>query len=243
MYKLGLRGHLLYLNGKERTLSKAQAHNTRAIPIELESFEHINPSKVSSNIELVGLNGETLEHKVLDHIGKAGINLNSKRYKRPNKGFAIEWLFSVTPGFECNYERLYSMSLQWLEDSFPECPIAHAIIHVDEADPHMHVVMVLIQGKRLPASKILGYKGINRSRLNDLYEKVAKEFGLSPPLKLTGATKKLAAEKTVQVCEKLHYRKVLGPAWQPLVMAIYARPEPFMEALNVSLNSEDLKPH
>jgi hypothetical protein len=238
MHKLELRGHLLYLNGNRQTLSKAEAHNTRKIPTELESFNHIDPTKVHLNHELVSLGQETLEGKVKRLITEMGIDLNKGRYRRPNKGLAIEWLFTVTPGFICDYKDLYSKSLQWLKDSMPNCPIVHAIIHFDEADPHMHVIMVPMDRKHLPASKILGFKGISRDRAVHLYETVAKQFGLSHPARLSGAEKKRVAEMTIKVCEKFGYRKILGRMWQPLIMAIRSRPEPFMEALRISSSKE-----
>lgn len=240
MHKLDIRGKLLYLNGNRHTLSKAHAHNTRQIPTEFETFNHIDPTKIHLNEVLINLGDESLEGKVKRLIKEAGINLESGRYQRANKGLAIEWLFTVTPGFECDYKDLYSKGLKWLMETFPGCPIAHAIIHFDEADPHMHVIMVPIQGKRLPASKILGFKGVSRARLNDLYEKVAKEFGLSHPTRLTGAIKRLAAEITIKVCEKFDYRNILGRVWQPFIGAIQARPEPFMEALGVVIRPEEL---
>lgn len=240
MHKLDLRGKLLYLSGNRHTLSMADLHNTRQIPTEFETFNHIDPTKIHLNEELINLGDESLEDKVKRLIDEGGINLESGRYQRANKGLAIEWLFTVTPGFNCDYRELYSKSLNWLVNTFPGCPIAHAIIHFDEADPHMHVIMVPIQGKRLPASKILGFKGVSRSRLNDLYEKVAKEFGLSHPTRLSGAVKRRAAEITIKVCEKFDYRKILGRLWQPLIMAIQSRPEPFMEALGVVIRPEEL---
>jgi len=240
MHKLDLRGKLLYLNGNRHTLLMAEAHNTRQIPTEFERFNHIDPSKIHLNQELVSLDNEPLQSKVKMLISEAGIDLERGRYKRSNKGLAIEWLFTVTPGFQCDYRDLYSKSLKWLMETFPGSPIAHAIIHFDEADPHMHVIMVPIQGKRLPASKILGFKGVSRARLNDLYEKVAKEFGLSHPTRLTGAIKRRAAEITIKVCEKFDYRNILGRVWQPFIGAIQARPEPFMEALGVVIRPEEL---
>lgn len=240
MHKLELRGKLLYLNGNRHTLSLAGAHNTRGIPTEFKVFNHIDPKKIHLNEELISLGAESLEDKVTRLISEAGISLECGRYKRSNKGFAIEWLFTVTPGFQCDYRALYTKSLNWLVETFPGSPIAHAIIHFDEADPHMHVIMVPIQGKRLPASKILGFKGVSRSRLIDLYEKVAKDFGLSHPTRLTGAAKRQASEMTIKVCEKFDYRKKLGRLWQPLKMAIQSRPEPFMEALGVVVKPEEL---
>jgi len=240
MHKLELRGQLLYLNGNRQTLSKAEAHNTRKIPIEFESFNHIDPSKIHLNHELVSLDDESLQERVIRLITESGISLGSGRYRRPNKGLAIEWLFTVTPGFVCDYISLYSSCLQWLRDQLPNCPVAHAIIHFDESDPHMHVVVIPIHQGRLPSSKILGFKGMSRARANDLYEKVGKGFGLSHPSRLSGAAKKLAAEMTIKVCEKFDYRNTLGRLWQPFVMAIQARPEPFMDALGISMRPEEL---
>jgi hypothetical protein len=172
--------------------------------------DHIDPEKIHLNHELVSLGAESLKGRAIRLANEAGVNLNSGRYKRDNKGFAIEWLFTVTPGFKCNYLDLYEKCLGWLSESLPSCPIAHAIIHFDEADPHMHVIMIPLQGKHMPASKILGYKGISRVRANDLYEKVAKQFGLTHPTRLSGAAKRRAAEITIKVCERFDYRNVFG---------------------------------
>jgi hypothetical protein len=241
MYKLELRGHLLYLNGNRQTLSKAEAHNARKIPIELQPNGRIDSSKSHCNKVIVPIEYESLEGKVKKIISDAGINIESGRYSRSNKGLAIEWLFTVTPGFECAYIDLYKKALEWLQKLLPNCPIVYAIIHFDEADPHMHVVMVPLQGERLPASKILGFKGVSRARIIDLYEQVGKKFGLSHPVRLTGAAKKRAAELTIKVCERFDYCKILGRMWQPLVMAINSRPEPFMDALGIS-NIQDESP-
>jgi predicted aconitase with swiveling domain len=68
MHKLQLRGQLLYLNGTKQTLLKTEAHNTRNIPIELDTFGHIDPNKTHLNHEIVSLHGESLEGCVLRHI-------------------------------------------------------------------------------------------------------------------------------------------------------------------------------
>ena len=240
MHKLELRGSLLYLKGSKQTISMTEAHNARKIPAELQPNGRIDPTKSLYNTVIEGVDSESLEEKVKRIISEAGINLECGRYKRPNKGLAIEWLFTVTPGFECDYVELYKKCLDWLRKWLPNCPIAHAIIHFDEGDPHMHVVMVPLDGKRLPASKILGYKGLSRARVIDLYEKVGKPSGLAYPARLTGAAKKHAAEMTIKVCERFSYRNKLGRMWQPLVMAIKSRPEPFMDALGIAPTREEI---
>lgn len=238
MHKLQLRGQLLYLTGSKQTLSLAEKHNTRKIPIELETFGHINPSKIQMNQEIVSLQGMHLEEAVLQYINQAGIDINKGPLKRRDKGLAIEWVFTVTPGFECNFMALYKECLGWLQIQFPACPIAHAIVHFDEDDPHLHVIMVPIEGQKMPSSRILGYKGSSRSRLNDLYEKVGSRYGLSFPLNLKGAAKRMASETAIKACENLSYRKALGVLWNPLVSAIKSRPEPFLEALRIEPPSQ-----
>lgn len=236
MHKLQLRGQLLYLNGNKQSLAKADAHNNRMIPIELGAFGHINPDKVALNQQIVSLHNESLESKVLSLIRGAGIDVSKGAYKRQDKGLAIEWMFTVTPGFNCNFSDLYIDCLHWLKNVFPECPVAHAVIHFDEDDPHLHVIMVPIKEGKMPASRILGFKGSSRSRENDIYEQVGKKYGLSYPLNLKGAVKRYASDVAIGACEKLPYRNVLTPLWKPLVMAIKSRPEPFLEALGIGVD-------
>jgi len=232
MFKLDLRGRLLYLNGKSQTLSLAEAHNNRQIPTELYAKDRIDPSKTHLNDHIIPLTN-SLERSVLDFITRAGMDIRKGTFKRSDKGYAIEWVFSITPGFVCDFKHLYIRCLDWLMESFPSCPIAHAVIHYDEDDPHMHVIMVPIVGKNLPASKVLGFKGCSRERSYDLYEKVGLDFGLAYPMYLKGAAKKAASDKAIQELEKRLYREKMGELWQPFEAAVKSRPEPFLEALGI----------
>ena len=233
MHSLDIRGRLLYLKGKSHTLAMTEAHNAREIPIELYAADRIDPSKIHLNHELVSLREQSLEDTVKQVILNAGMDITKGTFKRSDKGYAIEWLFTVTPGFQCDYKALYADTLAWLKELLPKCPIAYAVIHFDEADPHLHVIMVPVDGKGLPASKILGYKGCSRERSRDLYEKVGRRYGLSFPLTLTGATKKKACELVIKACEKLGYPKNLGKVWEAMKTAIHARPEPWLWALGI----------
>ena len=240
MHKLQLRGQLLYLNGSKQTLIRTEAHNARNIPIELDAFGHIDPNKTHLNCEIVSLHGESLEGCVLRHIQEAGIDITRGPYKRTDKGVAIEWVFSVTPGYTGDFLGLYTKCVHWLGVLHPSCPIVHAVMHVDEGDPHIHVIMVPIVGNKMPSSRILGFKGISRKRIYDLYEQVGKEYNLSFPLNLKGAVKRHASEVAIRACEERAYRKVLGPLWKPVVMSIKSRPEPFLEALGIDIDPRNI---
>ena len=232
MFKLDLRGHLLYLNGSGQTLALAEAHNNRKIPIELYARDRIDPDRIHLNQQIVPLE-KSLEVTVREHIEHAGISITKGALKRADKGYAIEWIFSVTPGFNCDFKHLYVSCLDWLMERHPTCPIAHAVIHYDEDVPHMHVVMVPIVGRHLPASKVLGFKGCSRERSYSLYEKVGLKFDLCFPMYLKGAAKKAAGEKALQKLEKLGYREKLGKVWYPFKTAVQSRPEPFLDVLGI----------
>ena len=236
MFKLDLRGSLLYLSGTNQTLELAEAHNNRKIPIELYARDKIDPDRIHLNQEIVPLS-KSLESTVIELISKAGIDTTKGTFKRKDKGYAIEWVFSVTPGFSCDFKELYMRCLDWLKIKFPSCPIAHAVIHFDEDDPHIHIVMVPIEGKHLPASKILGFKGCSRERSFDLFEKVGIDFGLSYNMYLKGAAKKAASERAIKELKKLHYREKMGKLWHPFKSAVKSRPEPFLDALGILLNA------
>ena len=101
----------------------------------------------------------------------------------------------------------------------------------------MHVIMVPIVGKNLPASKVLGFKGCSRERSYNLFEKVGLKFGLAYPMYLKGAAKKAASKRAIQELEKLLYREKLGVLWQPFEAAVKSRPEPFLDALGILHNA------
>jgi hypothetical protein len=235
MFKLEIRGILLYRKGHRNTLRLAELHNSRSIPTELDAFGHIDPRKSILNHEIVSLQGKPLEETVVHMIEAAGMDTNKGTLKRADKGYAIEWLFSVTHGFECDFIKLYAKCLEWLKTQHPACPIAYAIIHFDEAWPHMHVVMVPIEGSHLPASDILGYKGISRQRTQDLYEQVGKYFGLSYGMNLKGAAKKNASDSVIKELQKRGYEERVGLLWEPICSAVHARPEPFFEASGIRI--------
>ena len=236
MYKLTVHGTLLKRNGFKRTLALAEAHNLRKIPAEVKTFNHINPEQSHLNRELIPLGTEALEDRVLRLVTEAGINPNKGVNKRFDKAYAIEWMFTATHGFQCNFESLYIECLDWLRLRYPSCPIAHAIIHYDENTPHLHVIMVPIVGSKLPSSNVLGYKGICRKRNEDLYSIVAHKYGFTSSQHLKGHAKRIASQKAIEACKELASHDFKESLWQPLMQAIQSRPEPFLHALNISLS-------
>jgi hypothetical protein len=237
MFKLTLRGTLLKLDGRSNTIALADAHNLRKIAAEFKTFNHIDKKRTELNLELIPVGIEPLTQKVLRIVQEAGIDPGKGVYKRPDKGYAIEWLFSVTHGFTCNFEELYRECLDWLALRYPTCPIAHAVIHYDEDYPHLHVVMIPIEGSQLPSSKILGYKGVSRERNEDLFRHVGHKYGFTCEGHLKGAAKRYASEMAIQACEKLDWHEFRERLWDTLIQSIKTRPEPFLHALKIPIET------
>ena len=75
--QISLRGNLLRRNGAARSLAAAEAHNRRKIPVELDSFAHIDPSRSALNHELISLNEISLEDTILEVLHKRGVDLKA----------------------------------------------------------------------------------------------------------------------------------------------------------------------
>jgi hypothetical protein len=237
MFQLSVHGSLLKLNGLSRTIALAEAHNLRKITAEFKTFKHIDRNRSHLNVELVPSGDQPLTQKVLKMVKDAGIDPDKGVNKRFAKAYAIEWVFTATHGFTCDFESLYKDCLDWLTVRYPTCPIVHAVIHYDEADPHLHVIMVPIVGKNLPSSKLLGYKGICRNRNEDLFKAIGQKYGFTSGEILKGSAKRWASETAIEACEKLNGHEFRVQLWQPLMQAIRTRPEPFLKALNIPLTN------
>lgn len=233
--QISLRGILLKRKGPAHTLAMAEAHNRRKIPVELSAFAHIDPSKSASNIELISLNDISLEDAILEVLNKRGVDLNHRTNKRHDKGFAIEWLFSVTLGYEGDHLSLYNDCLSWLAAYYPDCPLVHAVIHYDENEPHMHVIMIPIRGNSLPASDILSFKGEARTRNSNLYTAIGKKHGLTLKTSLKGAIKKRAAEIVIDALEKRNTPSFMGNIWPAIKSSIRNSPDGFLDPLGITL--------
>lgn len=93
----------------------------------------------------------------------------------------IDGLYTASP------EWFKGKSKQEIKDFFADCLAFHekhygkcinAVVHMDEATPHMHVQSIpLTQDNRLSAKTIMGSKSDYYKRQNDFYESVARDRG------------------------------------------------------------------
>ena len=234
MSKVTIFANVLRLKGHTRTLDLAERHNCRKIAQEIGGYGGIDGRRTAQNLDLVALNGRSYEEIVLDFLRSKGFDLNHYSFRKSNRGYAVEMIFSVTSGHQCDFNAMYSDSLGWLRGYYPECHIVHAVVHHDEDTPHMHVILVPILNGRLDADSIRGFKGISKKRNLSLFEFLDKRYGLTFPVYLKGAEKKAGAGLAIKHYRKLPEAEIKRVLDEPILKSIYARPEPYLYALGIS---------
>jgi hypothetical protein len=233
MSKVTIFAYTLTLRGQSKTLHLAEKHNCRLIAAEVGGYGKINGEKTHLNLELVKISGGSSEEVVLKILRDKGLDLDHYSYKKKNRGFAVELLFTVTAGHECDFNAMYADCLEWLRNYYPECPIVHAVVHHDEGSPHMHVIIVPLVNGKLKADEVKGYKGVSNKRNTSLFDFLDKKYGLTFPVYLKGAEKKMGAQIAIGKYMELPVADVKNLFMQATIQSIHARPEPYLYALGV----------
>lgn len=233
MNKLTIFGQTLRLNGHTKTLELTERHNRRLIAGEIGGYGRIDVRRTLLNLELVSLKGP-LQDIVKKIISDKGIDLNNPLLRKKNRGYAVEFLFTVTSGHMCSFNAMYSDCLDLLKEYYPECPIVHAVIHHDEHTPHMHVILVPFKDGKLQADKINRYKGESRKRNKFFFDRLNENYGLTFPVYLKGSQKKRGVELALQAYKNLPESNLRVMLDGSIMQAIHARPEPFLYALGIT---------
>jgi hypothetical protein len=234
MSKVTVFANVLRLKGHTRTLDLAEKHNCRRIAQDIGGYGGIDGRRTPQNLDLVSLNGRSYEEIVLDFLRSKGFDLNHYSFRKSNRGYAVEMVFSVTSGHQCDFNAMYADGLNWLRGYYPECHIVHAAVHHDEDTPHMHVIVVPILNGRLDADSIRGYVESSKRRNLSLFKYLDKRYGLTFPVYLKGAEKKAGAGLAIKYYRKLPETEIKRVLDEPILKSIYARPEPYLYALGIS---------
>lgn len=164
-----------------RTVLDALRHNKRAIQAELGAFGNIDPSRTPMNYSLAGcVTPEAGYRQVLDDIKQ--YNLHRAAKIRHDAVVAIEAVFSVPASrTDINTQAFFEQCLSWCLKEFDRATLISADVHLDEANPHMHVLMGCVSPSQLFGSCAVGFAGKFSHRNQRFFEEVGKYFGLEAP--------------------------------------------------------------
>ncbi len=154
-------------------LKNALKHNLRQIPRELGENRHIDPEKCSLNLNLVG---GTDPSKIARETEAKIVEATGKKLRR-NGVLALEYVVSLRPNTVVDINGYFPAVIEWLED-YLGCPIISAVVHLDEASPHMHVIVLPLRHERMMGSALVGYKGDLAALKQSHFKSVGQRFGL-----------------------------------------------------------------
>lgn len=162
------------IHGKSGLLN-ALLHNKRQLQRERNSSSHIDFAKSTLNYTLVGDDApKNIAHYARLQMFKAGIEK-----PRKNGVMAVEIIFSLPPRWHKKDSRPFFVDCyQWVIRNFGG-ELLSFDVHVDEATPHAHAIILPIIDGKMQGNKMKGNTG-NLIRLNNLFHKeVAQYYGLS----------------------------------------------------------------
>lgn len=232
-------GDLFFRVGRlksKRQILDALRHNKREIQAELGAVGYIDASRSHLNLCLAGPDTSDAGYAVVKDA-VAECERNSGRRIRKDAVLAIEIIFSLPAKSEqINVQAFFQDCLEWAKKEFPDNAVLSADSHVDEASPHLHVLLNCIIKGRLIGSKAIGYKWDFRSRNFRFFEEIGKKYGLRP----STLTVSKADRKRLEVAVLNEFGRLNDPVLKSMVFnaiktAVGLNPAPFAQDLGLPI--------
>ncbi|WP_374641028.1 plasmid recombination protein [Hydrogenophaga sp.] len=220
-----------YGGRKPQTLMDAARHNLREIQAERGADGYIDASRIAENVLLAGPGtADGVQALAGEWLAGAGVDASALRRDHCQ---AIEAVFSLHEQSGIEPVRYFRRCLEWVTAEL-RLPVLSAIIHLDEAAPHCHVLILPVQGSMHVGSKPIA-KGPLKLLTESFFNKVAGPAGLKRhEAKMTGAVKRMAVAAVLRACEARGMSEKVGVLWPILCAAIERDPTKAVHALNLS---------
>lgn len=227
------------LKGKRIVLA-ASKHNLRELVAELGADSHIDIKRMSDNYIITG--AET-SAGVANYESSLLAEAEFPHPLRVDSVRAIELIFSLPPDSKINHLDYFSSATNWAR-KFYNVPILSSIVHVDEAAPHCHVLMLpLVEGKMI-GSALAGNKARYLATQSDFHAQVAAKYGLkrqTPQKRHSLATRHEIASKALALIKSDHTLLNEPNIKDALITLIAANPESLALALNIKIKQPKVK--
>ena len=213
-------------------------HNRREIQKELGSHSHIDAQKVFLNYTLSdSIKTDDLIQRVKDSI-EVYEEHTGKRIRR-DAVLAIEVLFSIPIARPDIVTDVYFKDcLAWTVEQFSPALVLTADVHLDEAAPHMHVILSCVTPTRLIGSQIKGNKTRYQERTEHFFHNVASKYGLNrPPNKLLKADRQRLAKDVISRVENTRDPMTQSPHYALIRATIQDDPAPFAMNLGIEIQT------
>lgn len=210
----------------------AAKHNLRAI-----GGSHIDPSRLTENVLLLGPGDvESLCALAHERTVEAGINLKGARSNATRMAEVICGLPVSSPVDRLAY---FGAALKWVVKKYGSTAVLSAVIHNDEENPHVHVLMLPMKHGEWKASRLFGGPRDLVSLQDDFFREVAGRFGVRrAPSKMTAKEREENAKLVVAELERIQAPELRGPLWSLVRECIQRSPGQFLERLGLEAHRE-----
>jgi len=223
-------------------LGSALKHNKREIQAELGVLGNINPKLIKENYSL-------LEKHCSNHtlsVVKNSINTyqtNVGRRIRSDAVLAIEVMFSLPiHRLDIDQKSYFEECLKWGSRVFQPAEIISAEVHLDESNPHMHLIFFCVTATQLVGNRLRGNKQKYADRQNDFYANVAQKYGLTMPITRINKADRLRLGKKITSHFEKSNDPVIKSACYPIVKALIVEdPIQFAEMYGISISIKPKK--
>lgn len=219
--------HIARIKSSE-ILRDALKHNLRLIERETEIESHINPALKNLNKVLAG---ETNPIKITRDTVEL-VKQSTGKKLRANGVFAVEVIVSLPVNIAIDTDAFFEQTLVWLRDYYA-CPVISAVVHYDEANPHIHVLVLPLRDGRMNGARVIGYKPDWAVLKKNHHKEVGSLFGLVH-VEPVPRFKRFAAAQKIVACLQEHPSWISHPSIKAaLLAAIMCRPAELLSVLGI----------
>lgn len=159
-----------------------------------------------------------------------------KRKQRKDHVQALEFVISLRSDSDVDTVAYFKASTRWLIDVFGEEMLLSAVVHYDEAEPHMHaLVLPIVEGQ------YMGGAPIDMASLPNLIkqfaEKVGNSFGLTfeRKPKLDAIQRTEAFNLVIDCLERENDPVICSRIWGGVAKHLMRAPQDFLEILGLQM--------
>jgi len=210
-------------------IKTASRHNLREIQAEQGASGPIDATRCHLNQVLEGASTAA----GVDQHAKALMTDAGVTTLRKDAVMALELVMSLPVATTVNTQRYFTDCLSWVKRYFA-CPVLSAVIHLDEAAAHCHILLLPLVDGRMVGNKLIGGRPQLLAMQGSFHETVAFKHGLrKAPARLAGASKRSAAGLVLARLKETGDSALTSDVWSSIRGCIESGPERFLEALGL----------
>jgi len=216
----------------------AARHNLREIQAEHGASGPIDATQIHLNQTLAGgATADDVAQLAKDLMQAAGVvNL------RKDAVMALELVLSLPVATTIDVQRYFTDCLRWVQSHF-DCPVLSAVVHLDEAAPHCHILLLPLRDGRMVGNKLIGGRPQLLAMQTSFHEAVAASYGLrKSPARLAGASKQTAVAMVLSRLKETGDSALQSDVWACIRDCIENAPERFLEALGMVVDVKTKAP-